>query len=144
MIAEALAVLGLKELKEKQKEAVMTFVQGHDTFVALPTGYGKSIIYAILPLVFDKIKGTRGNTLAFSLLLVFNNNLEILCFLYKRLTQSYVLFIAYLSSHPKIEVDLNVQHRPTSYFMPISSHRLYWKHCGGDQSPYFYHDGSDC
>ena len=72
-IAEALAVFGLKELKEKQKEAVMTFVQGHDTFVALPTGYGKSIIYAILPLVFDKSKGMRGNTLAFSLLLVFNN-----------------------------------------------------------------------
>ena len=58
-IAEALAVLGFKELKEKQKEAVMAFVQGHDTFVALPTGYGKSIIYAILPLVFDKLKGMK-------------------------------------------------------------------------------------
>ena len=58
-IAEALAVLGLKELKEKQKEAVMALVQGHDTFVVLPTGYGKSIIYAILPLVFDKLKGMK-------------------------------------------------------------------------------------
>ena len=56
-ITEAMNAIGLTELKEKQKEAVMTFIQGHDTFVALPTGYGKSIIYAILPLVFDKLKG---------------------------------------------------------------------------------------
>ena len=52
-----MAVLGFKELNEKQKEAVMQFFQGHDTFAALPTGYGKSIIYVILPLVFDKLKG---------------------------------------------------------------------------------------
>jgi len=36
---------------------VCAFVQGHDTFVSLPTGYGKSTIYAILPYVFDKLKG---------------------------------------------------------------------------------------
>lgn len=56
-IAEATSEMGLQELKKKQKEAVLTFVEGHDTFVALPTGYGKSVIYAILPLVFDKLKG---------------------------------------------------------------------------------------
>ena len=56
-IKEATNAIGLTELKEKQKEAILTFVQGHDTFVVLPTGYGKSIIYAILPLVFDKLKG---------------------------------------------------------------------------------------
>jgi bloom syndrome protein len=44
-------------LKEKQLEAVLSFLNGKDVFVSLPTGYGKSIIYAILPLVFDKYKG---------------------------------------------------------------------------------------
>lgn len=44
-------------LKEKQIESISSFVEGHDTFVSLPTGYGKSIIYAILPSVFDRIKG---------------------------------------------------------------------------------------
>ena len=40
------------ELKVKQKEAVFS---GRDTFVSLPTGYGKSAIYAVLPLVFDHL-----------------------------------------------------------------------------------------
>ena len=44
-------------LKDKQKEAVEVFMKGNDTFVSLPTGYGKSIIYAILPLAFDHLKG---------------------------------------------------------------------------------------
>ena len=33
------------------------FTQGKDVFVVLPTGYGKSVIYAILPLVFDFMFG---------------------------------------------------------------------------------------
>ena len=45
------------KLKDKQVEAVCAFVEGKDTFVALPTGYGKSLIYGILPYVFDKLKG---------------------------------------------------------------------------------------
>jgi len=41
-------------LKPKQLEAVVAFCSGMDQcFVSrLPTGYGKSIIYAILPLIF--------------------------------------------------------------------------------------------
>ena len=47
------------KLKDKQVEAVCAFVEGKDTlsFVALPAGYGKSLIYGILPYVFDKLKG---------------------------------------------------------------------------------------
>ena len=48
--------LGVK-LKEKQPEAVLAFLSGHDVFVSLPTGYGKSLIYGILPIVFDNLNG---------------------------------------------------------------------------------------
>ena len=47
-------------LKDKQLEAILGFMSGKDVFVSLPTGYGKSLIYAViafLPLVFDLYKG---------------------------------------------------------------------------------------
>ena len=44
-------------LKEKECEAVCHFCRGNDVFVSLPAGYGKSVIYAILPSVFDDITG---------------------------------------------------------------------------------------
>ena len=49
--------LGFPSLKSKQKDAIVAFVLGNDTFVSLPTGYGKSVIFAMLPLVFDKLLG---------------------------------------------------------------------------------------
>lgn len=49
--------LGFKDLKEKQLEAVTDFMQGRDVFVSLPTGYGKSVIYAVLPFAFDNLRG---------------------------------------------------------------------------------------
>ena len=49
--------LGYAELKDKQIEALTLFLKGKDTFVSLPTGYGKSVIYAALPLAFDYLKG---------------------------------------------------------------------------------------
>ncbi len=58
-ISDSARQLGIESLKDKQLEAVLKFVEGHDIFVSLPTGYGKSIIYAVLPLVFDKLKGNR-------------------------------------------------------------------------------------
>ena len=57
VIVECGQALGFTELKEKQIEAIDTFVSGHDTFVSLPTGYGKSVIFAALPLVFDSLRG---------------------------------------------------------------------------------------
>jgi len=50
--------LGFDQLKTKQSEAIEAFVSGKDVFVSLPTGYGKSIIYAILPTLFNKLKGS--------------------------------------------------------------------------------------
>lgn len=48
--------LGYKE--HEQTKAILLFVQGSDTFVALPTGYRKSLIYAALPYVFDVMQGS--------------------------------------------------------------------------------------
>ena len=49
--------LGFEMFKDKQREAVCAFVGGRNTFVILPTGYGKSVIYTILPTVFDRLRG---------------------------------------------------------------------------------------
>ena len=48
--------LDLSYLKDKQREAVETFLRGEDTVEALPTGNGKSLIFAILPYVFGKLR----------------------------------------------------------------------------------------
>ena len=56
-VKESMRLLGIEYLKEKQQEAVMSFLDGKDTFVSLPTGYGKSLIYALLPFAFDRIRG---------------------------------------------------------------------------------------
>jgi len=49
-LEEAVNELGFQQLKPKQLEAIEAFVIGDkDVFVALPTGYGKSVIYGVLP-----------------------------------------------------------------------------------------------
>ena len=50
-------------LKGKQKEIIMSFVNGNDVFCCLPTGYGKSICYFILPNVFDRIRKLPGSSI---------------------------------------------------------------------------------
>ena len=45
---------GFTSLKDKQ-EAVMSFASGKDVFVALPTGYSKSLCYQGLPCLFDTL-----------------------------------------------------------------------------------------
>ena len=56
-IEEVTCSMDLRQLKPKQLEAVESFVSGQDTFVALPTGYDKSVIFAVLPLLFDRLLG---------------------------------------------------------------------------------------
>lgn len=58
-IAEAAKAAGVLSLKGEQQRAVKAFAEGSDVFVALPTGYGKSLIYGILPGVFDLIRGVH-------------------------------------------------------------------------------------
>ena len=62
-------------LKPKQLEAIQKFCSGKDVFVSLPTGYGKSVIYAILPSIFDKLRGSvvlNKQTCMHSCILTFN------------------------------------------------------------------------
>ena len=49
--------LGYMALKRQQQVVISSFVSGNDVFVALPTGFGKSICYACLPGVFRKLSG---------------------------------------------------------------------------------------
>ena len=44
------------KMKPRQKEALQSIVcKGQDCLIVLPTGYGKSLIYQMLPSLFDKI-----------------------------------------------------------------------------------------
>ena len=53
-VLQVIHSMGLRPLQAKLLESLRTFVSGHDTFVALSTGYGKSVIFAVLPLLLDK------------------------------------------------------------------------------------------
>jgi superfamily II DNA helicase RecQ len=45
--------IGYPLLKLEQRRVLKAFVEGRAIFVSLPTGYGKSLGYALLPTVFD-------------------------------------------------------------------------------------------
>ena len=44
------------KIKEKQLQVISSVLKQQDTFVVLPTGYGKSTCYVLPPLILDKIK----------------------------------------------------------------------------------------
>ena len=53
--------LGYSQVEMEQKDAIISFVQGSDVFEVLPTGFGKSLCYACLPLLFDRLSGKSGS-----------------------------------------------------------------------------------
>ena len=56
---------GITELNPLQKEAIASFViKKGDVFVNLPTGFGKSLIYQALPLIFDVLLEAPGHIIA--------------------------------------------------------------------------------
>ena len=55
--------VGYHSLKtEQQHRAVTAFASRRDVFIALPTGFGKSLCYGCLPRVFDCLKGTESKS----------------------------------------------------------------------------------
>ena len=48
-------------LKPEQKACVKSIYEGKDVFLWLPTGFGKSICYEVLPFVFDIELGRVGS-----------------------------------------------------------------------------------
>jgi len=51
------SIFKINDLNTHQKEAIMQLVlEERDVFISLPTGFGKSIIFQALPLVFDECK----------------------------------------------------------------------------------------
>ena len=61
--------LGYAEIRFLQETAVRAFVTGSDVFLSIPTGGGKSLCYAVLPRVFDML---RGNDTPQSLVILVN------------------------------------------------------------------------
>ena len=47
-------------LKDQQRQAIYAVYSGKDVFVFLPTGFGKSICYQVLPFLFDHKSGLAG------------------------------------------------------------------------------------
>ena len=43
----------LSKLKKEQLQTIRNLYNGKDVFLWLPTGFGKSICYEVLPLLFD-------------------------------------------------------------------------------------------
>lgn len=62
MIAEAASLYGYANLKAEQTRVLKSFLEGRDVFVSLPTEYGKSLCYALLPAIFNMKMGLAEKT----------------------------------------------------------------------------------
>lgn len=84
--------LGCDRVKPEQEKAIRDFMAGKDVFVALPTGYGKSLCYAALPFAFDCVRSVSKPSsivLVVSPLLVLMKD-QVSIYSLKGLTSAYV------------------------------------------------------
>ena len=56
IVEYAAGSLGYHDLREQQRDAIITFLEGNDVSVSLPTGYGKSLCYGCLPVAFGSLR----------------------------------------------------------------------------------------
>ena len=61
-IAKAASTLGFT-LKPEQERCLRKFVGGKDVFVSLPTGFGKSLCFILLPPIFDVLREVNGKSI---------------------------------------------------------------------------------
>ena len=54
LVREAASRLGFTNVKPQQLEAILAFCGGKD--VLIPTGFGKTLIFAVLPSLFNTIR----------------------------------------------------------------------------------------
>ena len=53
----------IENLLEEQQKSLREFLEGHDIFVNLPTGFGRSLIFQCLPIAADALfAGPRGSS----------------------------------------------------------------------------------
>ena len=50
----------IQKLKSEQEQSLQSFVGGHDVVALLPTGFGKSLIFQLAPLVVEEL--AKANT----------------------------------------------------------------------------------
>ena len=72
VIRAAASSLGYAEIRLLQETAGRAFVTGSDVFLSIPTGGGRSLCYAVLPRVFDML---RGNDIPQSLVILVSSAL---------------------------------------------------------------------
>ena len=56
VVTKAANAIGFSSLKKEQEKVINEFISGKDVFVCLPTGFGKSVCFITLPIVFDLIR----------------------------------------------------------------------------------------
>ena len=72
-ITQSVKELGYDQLTDDQAEALHKFISGRDIFVSLPTGSGKSLCFAGVSLVLEKLKQESNSiTVVISPLNVYN------------------------------------------------------------------------